>query len=69
MEIIPSNDDLVRKVKVSVGTTNLNRMGQRDRPLQILELPIHKLVILCEVETREVPTRSHNMHQSFLFQS
>ena len=55
IETIPSNDGLVRKVKVSVGTTNLNRMGQRDRPLQTLERPIHKLVVLCEAETREVP--------------
>ena len=33
IETIPNNDGLVRKVKVSVGTTYLNRMGQRDRPL------------------------------------
>ena len=57
IETIPSNDGYVRKVKVSVGTTNLNRMGQRDRPLQTLERPIHKLVVLCEAETREVPTK------------
>ena len=57
IETISSNDGLVRKVNVSVGTTNLNRMGQRDRPLQTLERPIHKLVVLCEAETREVPTK------------
>ena len=57
IETIPSNDGLVRKVKVSVGTTNLNRMGQRDRPLQTLECPIHKLVVLYEGETREAPTK------------
>ena len=57
IETIPSNDGLVRKVKVSVDTTNLNRMGQRDRLLQTLERPIHKLVVLCEAETREVPTK------------
>ena len=57
IETIPSNDGLVRKVKVSVGTKNLNRMGQRDRPLKTLERPIHKLVVLCEAETREIPTK------------
>ena len=57
IETIPSNDGLVRKVKVSVGTTNLNRMGQRDRPLQTLECPIPKLVVLCKAETREFPTK------------
>ena len=51
------NDGLVRKAKVSVGTTNLNRMGQRDRPLQTLEHLIHKLVVLCEAEIREVPNK------------
>ena len=34
IETILSNDGSVHKVKISVGTTNLNRMGQRDRPLQ-----------------------------------
>ena len=57
IETIPSTDGLVRKVRVSVGTTNLNRMGQRDRPLQTLERSIHKLVVLCEAETKEVPTK------------
>ena len=57
IETIPSNDGLVRKMKVSVGITTLNRMGQRDRPLQTLERPIHKLVVLCEAETSEVPTK------------
>ena len=57
IETIPSNNGLVRKVKVSVGTTNLNRMDQSDRSLQTLERPIHKLVVLCEAKTREVPTK------------
>ena len=65
IETIPSNDGLVLKVKVSVGTTNLNRMGQRDRLLQTLERRIHKLVMLCEPETRKSPPRSHNMRHSF----
>ena len=57
IEPIPSNDGLVCNVNVSVVTTNLKRMGQRDRPLQALERPIYKIVVLSETETREVPTK------------
>ncbi|CAC5383581.1 unnamed protein product [Mytilus coruscus] len=49
-------DGLVRKVRVTIGSQIDNR-GRRKSPLQELDRPIQKLVLILEVgETEEVPT-------------
>ena len=56
----PSEDGLVRKVKVAIGTDILDSRGKRVKPLVYLETPIHKLVLLVpydEQENREIPAR------------
>ncbi|CAC5388036.1 unnamed protein product [Mytilus coruscus] len=44
------DDNLVRKVRLTVGSTNLDRRGVRKSKLTELERPIHKLVLLQEIE-------------------
>ncbi|VDI06964.1 Hypothetical predicted protein [Mytilus galloprovincialis] len=44
------DDNLVRKVRLAVGSTNLDRRGVRKSKLTELERPIHKLVLLQETE-------------------
>ncbi|XP_060574183.1 uncharacterized protein LOC132731902 [Ruditapes philippinarum] len=49
-EVFPSNDDLVRKVKVQVGEPGLDNKGKRIRDMSFLERPVHKLILLRETE-------------------
>ncbi|XP_053381691.1 uncharacterized protein LOC123540987 [Mercenaria mercenaria] len=42
----PDQDGLVRKVTVAVGDSSLGKDGRRNKPLTLLERPIHKLVLL-----------------------
>ncbi|XP_053398192.1 uncharacterized protein LOC128546018 [Mercenaria mercenaria] len=49
-EVFPSNDGLVRKVKVLVGEPALDDKGKRKRDFSFLERPVHKLVLLQETE-------------------
>ena len=59
-KVYPSEDGLVRKVKVAIGTDILDSRGKRVKPLVYLETPIHKLVLLVpygEQENREIPAR------------
>ena len=44
------DDGLVRKVKVTVADPSLDRQGKRVRVSSTLERPIHKLILLQEVE-------------------
>ena len=56
----PSEDGLVRKVKVTVGTDILDSKGKHVKPLVYLERPIHKLILLVsydEQENQEIPNR------------
>lgn len=48
--IFDSDDHLIRKVKVRVGTTNLNSKGKHIQNIQFLDRPIHKLVLLIPAE-------------------
>lgn len=43
---IPSKDGLVRKVRLVVGSSQLDRKGQRNHELQTVERPVQKLVVL-----------------------
>lgn len=59
-KVYPSEDGLVRKVKVAIGTDILDSRGKRVKPLVYLERPVHKLVLLVpydEQENREIPAR------------
>ncbi|KAK3737845.1 hypothetical protein QZH41_004783 [Actinostola sp. cb2023] len=53
-ETYSSDDGLVRKVKLAMATTNLDKNGRRLQEVQYLERPIQKLVLIQEVD-REVP--------------
>ena len=50
LETYPESDGFVRKVRLSVGTLNLDRNGVRKSKLSELERPIHKLILLKETE-------------------
>lgn len=45
-KVFPSDDQLVRKVKVLVGTRELDAHGKRVASVAYVERPIHKLVLL-----------------------
>ena len=53
-EVFPSEDGLVRKVKLAMATSSLDNEGRRVSDVQHLERPIHKLVLIQEVD-REFP--------------
>lgn len=44
----PDSNGLVRKVTVAIGDQSVNDNGKRNKPLTLLEWPIHKLVLLCD---------------------
>ncbi len=61
-EVYPSDDGLVRKVKIRLADTNLNKDGVRTKVQSVLERPIHKCVLLLpgnstaeELETNKTP--------------
>lgn len=50
IQILPSKDNLVRKVKLQLASNQLDKNGKRlVQPTQ-LERPIHKLVLLCSTQ-------------------
>ena len=57
-EVYPSDDGLVRKVKVLVADSSLNRSGQRTEPVSYLERPVQKVVLLVANDDvdRGIPT-------------
>ena len=52
--VFPSEDGLVRKVKLAMATSYLDKQGRRVSSVQYLERPIHKLVLIMEAD-REIP--------------
>ena len=67
MQVYPSEDGFVRKVKLLMADGDLDDYGKRQGPPSYLERPIHKLVLLLtsdeaveedvlHQETGEVPT-------------
>ena len=48
VEIISSSDGRVRRVKLQVGDSYLSINGKRTKDLNILERPIHKLILIVE---------------------
>ena len=57
VETCEDTDGLIRKVKLALAEPNLTSKGKRNDPLTVLERPVHKLVLLVESETREIPDR------------
>lgn len=57
-ECYTDNDGHVRKVKLVIASSSLNKYGKRQDPVTYLERPIHKLVLLHETE--EFPTKEPN---------
>ena len=47
-EILPTRDGHTRRVKMIIGDSYLSKDGKRSKDLQILERPIHKLVLILE---------------------
>ena len=52
-EANPDNDGLVRKVKLSLATNELDKNGKRIRKTTVLERPIQKIVVLLEAKKNE----------------
>ena len=53
-DVFPSKDCLVRKVKLAIANSSLDKQGRRIGGNQYLERPIHKLVLIMEAD-REFP--------------
>lgn len=53
-DVFPSEDSLVRKVKLAMATSNLDKQGRRNSVVHYLERLIHKLVLIMEAD-REFP--------------
>ncbi|XP_030831163.1 uncharacterized protein LOC105447377 [Strongylocentrotus purpuratus] len=53
IRVFPSEDGHIRKVKIVVGDSRVCNSGKRKNPLQELERPIHKLVLLLPREDQE----------------
>ena len=45
-EVFPSDDGLVRKVRLAVATSQLDKNGRRMKELSLMERPVQKLVLL-----------------------
>ena len=57
-DTFPSEDGLVRKVKLIIADAKLNGAGKRTQALQTLERPVHKLVtLLAQEDQEEFPTK------------
>ena len=52
-ECFPSDDGLVRKVKVMMSDSCLDNSGKRTKALNIVDGPVHSLVLLLECNTQE----------------
>lgn len=57
-ECYTDNDGHIRKVKLVIASSSLDKYGKRQDPVTYLERPIHKLVLLHETE--EFPTEEPN---------
>lgn len=56
-ETLPSTDGLVRKVRLAMATSELDKKGRRLKEIQILDRPVQRLVILLtDEEDQGVPT-------------
>lgn len=53
-DVFPSKDCLVRKVKLAIASSSLDKQGRRIGGTHYLERPIHKLVLILEAD-REFP--------------
>ena len=56
-EATPSNDKLVRKIKIQIGSRNLTKTGKRKQEPTILERPIQKVVLIQPTEQEAEDTQ------------
>ena len=49
-DVTQGDDGLVRRVKITVSTRNLDSKGQRKGDLSVLERPVQKVILLLEAE-------------------
>lgn len=56
-EVFPSDDGLVRKVKLAMATSRLDSQGRRLHEVQHLEWPVQKLVLLQAQEQKRAIKR------------
>ncbi|XP_055958534.1 uncharacterized protein LOC130013669 [Patella vulgata] len=55
-EVYSEDDGLVRKVKLQMADSSLDCYGKRVKPVQYLERPVHKLVLLLmKLKTKGIP--------------
>lgn len=52
-ECFPSDDGLVRKVKVMMSDSCLDNSGKRTKAMSVIERPVHSLVLLLECTTTQ----------------
>ncbi|MCG7878636.1 MAG: hypothetical protein N0C90_20255, partial [Candidatus Thiodiazotropha endolucinida] len=64
VDTFKDEDGLIRKVKLVLADPNLNMKGKRTDSLTFLERPVHKLVLLLESETEEIPDREPNSNEN-----
>ncbi len=50
MEAKADEDGLVRKVRLAIGTRDLDNNGKRRETVSHLDRPIHKLILVYETE-------------------
>jgi len=60
LEIVSGSDDHVRRVKILLADSTLNRKGERVSKQTVLERPIHKLKLILESDDSEV----ENLHMA-----
>ena len=61
-EVFPSDDGLVRKVKLAMATSELDKHGRRIHDVAYLERPIQKLVLILPKD-QELPVEEPEDHQ------
>ena len=69
VQVLPSEDGRIRKVKILIADETLDGKGKRIKSPSLLDRPVHKLVLLLSVddpntvitqETKEVPAEEPN---------
>ena len=60
VECYPSEDGLVRKVKLMMADKTLDKYGKRRQPATLLDRPVHKLILFLSTEDQGIPRRGAN---------
>ena len=65
VEVYPSADGCVRKVKIMKANGELDKQGRRQKPPTFLNRPIHKLVLLLPCEESDVTVEKSRKTEEF----